>query len=192
MPADIEIEVSFGATKGLPNYSSERTDQRIRLSVHSEGKELPAWLEDSAKVEDILRNHLVFGVAEALGLEASMSEAGKASLVWPVQEQLAPPAPQQQQIPQTQPQQQSGGGGQGPPKATKEEYAALPRYALNIGGRGMKMYVDQRALKTAGKYSGKAPDFKEDVKDGEGFWIFDRAGNVVLEVRQAMEAAGVQ
>ena len=192
MPADIELEVSFGATRGLANYSSERADERIRITVHSENDTLPEWLNDITAAETMLRNQCIFQVAESLRLDAAMNEGGDAELIWPEPQpapaQLAAPAP----APSGGDQQGTGGAGQKPPKATREEYAALPRYAMNIGNRGMKQYVDQRPLKAIGKYSQKAPDFKEDISNGDGFWILDQNGNVVMEVQQAMTASGVQ
>lgn len=186
--SDVEIEVSFGATRGLPNYSSERADQRIRMTISVEGERIEDQLNDLVKHENILHNHLVYAVAEALGLEAALSEGGHVSLVWPE----APP-PVQQLVPQQSPQQApsgGGGGGQGPPKASREEYAALPRIHANFGD-GLKVYVDQRPLKAAGKYSAKAPDFKVDESNGAGVWITDANGVVQQAIVQALAAAGV-
>lgn len=191
MSADMEIEVSFGATRGLANYSSERADFRLRLKVSSEGETMPDWLNDAVAIEDQLMNHLVYGVADALHLEAALGEDGKASLLWPEPPPAAvQPAPQ----PQAQPQPQGGGGGgqpRTPPKVDRATYAALPRYAMDFGD-GMKMYVDQRSLKQQGLYSAKAPDFKEDVSNGKGWWIYDQNGVQVLAVAAAMAQSNVQ
>ena len=84
----------------------------------------------------------------------------------------------------------AGAQGQGPPKASREEYAALPRVHIDFGD-GLKVYVDQRPLKVAGKYSAKAPDFKVDQPNGAGVWITDANGVEQLAVRQAMTTAGV-
>ena len=197
MPADIEVEVSFGATRGLPNYSSERADLRLRVTIHSEGETLPDWLNDSVAVEDQLRNHLVYSVAEALGMEAALNEGGRASLVWP--EPVAPPpsqqlaptqAPQAAQPPSSQPG-GGGGGGYGKPKLTKEQLAALPRVHMDFGD-GLKVYVDQRSVKQPnGPYSAKAPDFKVDEPNGQGYWIKDQTGLFIQETLDAMARAGV-
>lgn len=194
MTAELEIEVSMGATKGLANYSSERADQRIRLKVEVEGDSLPDWLNDAVAVEDQLRNHLVYGIADALGLDAELTEGGKAKLIWPeAPPPVAPVAPQPQPQPQAQPQPQGGGGDGGqrqPPKVDRATYAALPRYAMDFG-EGMKMYVDQRSLKIQGLYSAKAPDWKEDVPNGKGFWIVNQDGTINFAVQQAMAASNV-
>jgi hypothetical protein len=191
--ADIELEVSFGSTKGLPNYSSERADQRIRMTISIDGDTVEEQLNELVKYENILHNHLVYAVAEALQLEAGLSEGGHVSLIWPeppAPAAAAPVAPQP-----SAPAPQGGGGGSGagprtPPKATKEEYAALPRLHMDMGD-GLKVYVDQRPLKLAGKYQATAPDFKVDQRDGQGYWIKDQNGVLVLHVAQAMQNAGV-
>ena len=191
--SDIEIEVSFGATKGLPNYSSERADQRLRMTISVDGETIEDQLNDLVKYENILRNHLVYAVAEALAIEAALSEGGVVSLVFPEPQNLAPPvplAPPPQQ--QAQPQQQGQGGQpRTPPKLSREEYAALPRLHMDMGD-GLKVYVDQRPAKATGKYSAKAPDFKVDVANGDGYWIIDANGVANLNVATAMANAGVQ
>lgn len=188
---DIEIEVSFGATKGLPNYSSERADQRIRMTLSIEGERVEDQLNELVKYENILHNHLVYAIAEALGLEAGLNEGGTASLIFPEPAPMPAPAP-----PPAQPQAPTGGGGggtsggRGPSKATREQIAALPRWAMDFGN-GMKMYIDQRPLKAAGTYSPNAADFKEDVPNGDGKWIKDQNGNLVQETQRAMAASNV-
>jgi hypothetical protein len=200
MPADIEIEVSFGATKGMPNYSSERADLRLRVTIHSTGETLPEWLNDSVAVEDQLRNHLVYSVAEALGMEAALNEGGRASLLWPEPVQVSPPPPQQlagSPSPQAAPSGGSdrppdtgGGGGYGPPKASKEQVAALPRVHMDFGD-GLKVYIDQRPLKAQGIYAATAPDFKVDQPQGQGYWIKEKNGTLVQATLDAMTRAGV-
>jgi hypothetical protein len=191
--AEIEIEVSFGATKGLPNYSSERADQRMRMTISVAGETVEDQLNELVKYESIMHNHLVYAVAEALGMEAALSEGGIVSLVFPdppPAQQLAPPQPPAQSQPGGQPQGGGGGRGSGPPKASREEYAALPRVHMDMGD-GLKVYVDQRPLKVAGKYSGKAPDFKVDEREGAGYWIYDANGTLNYNVSTAMANAGV-
>jgi hypothetical protein len=192
--ATVELEVSFGATKGLPNYSSERADQRIRITHEVTGDTLPDWLNDVTSLERQLHNHIVYAVADALGMEAGMNEGGDASLIWPDREAAPPPqqlAPQAQApAPQQAAQAPQGGAPRTPPKVSREAYAALPRYAMDFGD-GMKMYVDQRSLKASGVYSAKAPDFKVDVSNGEGKWIYDPNGNLVAETQRAMTASNV-
>ena len=187
--ADIEIEVSFGATKGLPNYSSERADQRIRMTLSVDGESVEDQLNEITKYENILHNHLVYAIAEALGMEAGLTEGGTASLIFPE----PAPAPAQA-APAPQPPPAGGGGGsggdRGPSKATREQIAALPRWAMDFGN-GMKMYIDQRPLKASGVYSPNAADFKEDVANGDGKWIKDRNGNLVQETQRAMTASNV-
>lgn len=192
---DVEVEVSFGSTKGLPNYSSERADQRIRMTLSLSGETVEDQLNELVKYENILHNHLVYAVAEALGLEAALSEGGIVSLVFPE----APPPAQPLATPTPPPGGGgggSGGGGRGaPPKVSREDYAALPRVHMDVGGTGLKVYVDQRSVKAPpignGPYSIKAPDFKVDEPDGDGVWIYNADGTVNFDTAQAMAAAGV-
>jgi hypothetical protein len=59
-------------------------------------------------------------------------------------------------------------------------------------GDGLKVYVDQRPVKQPlGPYSAKAPDFKVDEPNGEGYWIKDQTGLIVQAVVDAMARAGV-
>ncbi len=186
----VVVTCHYGLKLGRPNYSSEDTSMSISMEFMSTegGAEM---LTSAGKMEDAIMSALKVAVCTELGVETKVNDAGvlvpnlaSAAVAPPV---AVPTAPQAVPVATGQPQ-ASGAGDFGPPKASKEQVAVLPRFQADFG-KGLATYIDQRSLKAQGLYSAKAPDFKNATDNNDVHWLVGPNGYPNMQVQTALAAA---
>ncbi len=191
----VTVSCHYGMKLGRPNYSSEDTSMSIAMEFISETDDEGEMLVTIGKIEDALMSAIKVAVCVELGVQTKVHDAGVLVPDLPSGATQVPqvvPTPVAAIAPATAAPAASGGGDFGPPKATKEQIAVLPRINADFG-KGMATYIDQRPLKAQGIYSPKSPDFKNATDSNDSHWLTGSNGNpnppVVAGLTAAIAAA---
>lgn len=194
------VEVRYAVKKGMPGYSSEDCSMSVGLEVKQVGGIPGDFLVACGALEDEITAHLKLGVTSQLGLGLK-DVLGVSQPVYVVQQApatVAPApvaaAPAGYAAPPAPAPAPAAAGEYGPPKASKEQVAVLPRFQADLGDGVVKTWIDQRSLKADGTYSPKAPDFKNALDSQDSKWLNGANGqpNAAVAAGLAAAAAVVQ
>lgn len=195
----VHVECRYSVKVGRANYSSEEASMTFGVTYEASGTE-GELIAQAGQLEDTIMQSLKLGVGTELHIPIKASQDGPVfnfdALKPPPAAVIAPAPMAQAAYPATPaPAAPAGPGQYGPPKASKEQLAVLPRIMADFG-KGMHTYIDQRSLKKTAEnpnapYSAKAPDFKNAVDGTDSHWLTGSQGNVNSQVAAGLQAAQV-
>jgi len=182
----LTVSASYGITKNLGDYSSEKLSQSIALEFDVEGDSAQILAAGQAQ-QDVLVKSVKLAVMAELGIEGKTDDNG--TLVPVIGAPAAVAATPIAAAP-------SYGGGAPVPGGSqqfkpKADISANPRFAADLDGTGAKLWIDLRPTKASGAFSPNAADFRDAEDSKHQVWLSDKSGAVKASVAEALTAAGV-